>query len=217
MADGMDAILHKLGRVVPAGTVLFREGDPGDEMFVVHSGRVELTRRVGDRELHICFVPAGEFFGEMAIVNNRPRSATAVVVEDAWLLVIDARTFEAMIRARSEIAVRMIRSLSAKLEQANQQIELLLVRDADHRVVAALRQLTAGRAPSAEGGVWIPMSLGQLASRVGFSEDELTEVVGRLATARLLVRRTDGFIVPEVGRLVDFLEFLEMKERFRQA
>jgi len=218
MAEGaLDAVAQKLGRHVPAGTVLFREGEAGNEMFVVQSGRVELTRHVGDRELHVAFVPPGEFFGEMAIVNQRPRSATAVVVEDAWLLVIDARTFEAMIRAKTEIAVRMIRALAARVEQANQQIELLLLRDADHRVVACLRQLTAGRVAADEGGVWIPMSLGQLASRVALTEDELTEVVGRLATARMLIRRTDGFIVPEVGRLVDFLEFLEMKERFRRA
>src|SRR5512144_2302711 len=99
-----DPLLERLGRRVPAGLVLFREGDPGREMYVVHSGRVELTRRMGDRDAHLAFVPPGEFFGEMAILNNRPRSATATVVEDAWLLVIDARTFEAMIRAKAEIA-----------------------------------------------------------------------------------------------------------------
>jgi CRP-like cAMP-binding protein len=210
-----ETVLQKLGRQVPAGTVLFREGEAGHEMYVVHSGRVELTRRVGADERHVAFVPPGEFFGEMAIVNQRPRSATARVIEDAWLLVIDARTFEAMIRAKAEIAVRMIRSLAARLEQANQQIELLLLRDADHRVAACLRHLTVGRPASDEGGVWIPMSLGQLAQRVALEEDEVAEVVARLATARLLVRRTDGFVVPEVGRLVDFLEFMEMKERFR--
>src|SRR6266568_7505356 len=128
----------RLARQFPAGTVLFREGYAGREMYVVHSGKVELTRRMRDRDGHLLFVPPGEFFGEMAIVNNRPRSATATVVEDTDLLVIDARTFETMIRAKAEIAVRMIQLLAARLEHANQQIELLLLRDADHRVVHLL-------------------------------------------------------------------------------
>src|SRR5262245_149505 len=117
-----DALLAKIGRRYSAGVVLFHEGEPGREMFVVHSGRVELTRRMGDRNAHLAYVPAGEFFGEMAILNNRPRSATATVVEDAVLLVIDSRTFEGMLRARAEIAVRMIKALAGRLEQANRQI-----------------------------------------------------------------------------------------------
>ncbi len=194
----------------PKGTVLFREGDRGDTMYVVHAGVVELTRRMRDRETHLLRVPPGEFFGEMAIVNNRSRSATATVVEDAELLVIDARTFEAMIRAKAEIAVRMIKALAARLDAANRQIELLLLRDADHRVVHLLCSLTG--MPSPEGTL-IPMSLPQLAGRVGLPEEEVEEVIGRLASAQLLVSRPGGFLVPEVGRLSDFLEFLEMKER----
>jgi len=208
-----DVLLEKLGRHVPAGLVLFREGDPGREMYVVHSGRVELTRRVGDRDAHLAYVPPGEFFGEMAIVNNKPRSATATVVEDSWVLVIDARTFEQMIRGKAEIAVRMIRALAARLEQANKQIELLLLPDGDHRVVRLLSQLTGQGQPSPEG-VLVPLSLTEIAGRVGLSPEAVTEVLGRLANARLLVQADHGLIVPEVGKLSDFLEFLELKERF---
>jgi CRP/FNR family transcriptional regulator, cyclic AMP receptor protein len=212
-----DTLIEKYGRRYPAGTVLFREGDDGHEMYVVHSGRVELTRRMRDREAHLLYVPVGEFFGEMAIVNNRPRSATATVIEDAELVVIDARTFEGMIRARAEIAVRMIRALAARLDNANRQIELLLLRDADHRIVKYLHELGDQGQSTSGGGVLIPVTLAQLAGRVALAEEEVNEVVARLATARLIDRRTDGFVVPELGRLADFLEFLEMRERFREG
>lgn len=208
-----DALVEKFGKTFPAGTVLFREGDPGAEMFVLHSGRIELTRKMREREAHLCFLGPGEFFGEMAIVNRRPRSATATVAEDAVLLVIDVRTFEAMIRAKAEIAVRMITMLSSRLEQANRTIELLLLRDADHRIVRCLWQLSDTITPIDDVGVFIPMTIEQLAGRVALEPEEVDLVVDRLADHRLLLRREDGFVVPEVGRLVDFLEFLEMKER----
>src|SRR5947199_7360758 len=107
-------------------------------MYVIQTGRVQLTRRVRGREAHLATLPPGEFFGEMAIVNNRPRSATATVIEDARALVIDRRTFDAMIRGNTEIAVRLIKKLANRLEQANQQIEILLVRDTNHRLVQLL-------------------------------------------------------------------------------
>jgi CRP-like cAMP-binding protein len=166
-------------------------------------------------------IPPGEFFGEMAIVMNRPRSATATVAEDAWLLVIESKTFEAMIRGKAEIAVRMIKLLARRLEHANQQIELLLLKDVNHRVVQCLRQLAEreGR-PVEASGVYVPISLAALAGRVAVDEQQVNEVLGRLRQAHLVQLaeeagiEAEGFVIPEVGRLVDFLEFLEMKERF---
>jgi CRP-like cAMP-binding protein len=193
-------------------------------MYVVHSGSVALTRQLKDREAVLAIVPPGEFFGEMAIVNNRPRSATATVREDAWLLVIDSRTFEAMIRGKAEIAVRMIKAMANRLEQANLQIELLLLKDVNHRIVQCLRRLAETQGTQVEGGagVFLPLTLAALAGRVALDEEQVVEVLERLRQARLVLTAAEagydveGFVVPEVGRLVDFLEFLEMKERFGQ-
>ena len=86
-------LLERFGRFYPAGSVIFHEGDPAAEMFVIHAGSVTLTRRLRDLDAVLAVLPAGEFFGEMAIVNNRPRSATAVVRRQARLLVIAGLTF----------------------------------------------------------------------------------------------------------------------------
>jgi CRP-like cAMP-binding protein len=221
-SDVSDTLLERFGRFYPAGTVLFREGDVGHEMYVIHAGKVELTRNFRDRVTTLAVLPPGEFFGEMAIINQKPRSATATVVEDATLLVIDPRTFEAMIRGKAEIAVRLIRTLAARLEQANQQIELLLLKDSNHRVVTALRRLAEQQGFPIQGSsaIYIPIALSALAGRVALEEAQVAEVVDKLETARLIMPAREagiegeGYVVPEVGRLVDFLEFLEMKERF---
>jgi hypothetical protein len=133
MAD--DPMFQRFGREFPRGAVLFREGEPGKEMFVVHQGRVAITKKVADVEKILSTLGPGEFLGEMAILNNRPRSATATCAEDSKLLVIDAKTFEAMIRSNAEIAVRLIKKLSDRLAEANEQIENLLLTDAASRVV----------------------------------------------------------------------------------
>lgn len=219
-------LFDRFGRVYPVGTVLFREGEIGHEMYVLQSGEVEISRRIKDRETVIAVLSAGEFFGEMAIVNNRPRSATATVRSEAQVLVIDGRTFEAMLRGKVEIAVRLIKTLATRLERANQQIELLLLRDANHRVVQCLRRLAeeeqaAYLSKEAGHAIFIPTTLADIAARVALAETEVADVIQRLAEAQLIVAAADagldgqGYVVPEVGRLMEFLEFLEMRERYR--
>ena len=217
MSDG--SLLERFGRSYPAGTVLFREGDPGFDMFVIHSGRVQLSRRLRQQETVIATLPPGEFFGEMAIVNNRPRSATATVLDDAVLLVIDQRTFEAMIRGNAEIAVRLIRKLAGRLDQANAQVEVLLLRDVNHRLALYLRRLAETGKVHEGAGLRIDLAVDELADRIGIDQTQLADALDKLARARLIHRNPDGksLVISEVGRLDDFLEFLEMKERFGGA
>ena len=220
-------LIDRFARDYEPGTVLFREGDPGDFMYVIQSGSVEIRRAVGDLERVLAVLPAGEFFGEMALINARPRSATAVVREPSRLLVIEPRTFEAMLRGRVEIAVRLIRTLASRLERANQQIELLLLPNANHRVVQCLRrmaeeQIQAAGGGSAESAVYLPIDVPDLAQRVALPPHEVADIISRLGHARLVMRANDagiagdGYVIPEVGRLLEFLEFLELRDRYGQ-
>lgn len=223
MIDALD----RFARDFAPGTVLFEEGQPGDYMYVVQSGEVEIRRQVGETERVLAVLPAGEFFGEMAILNGRPRSATAVVRSTARLLVIEGRTFEAMLRARPEIAMRIIKSLATRLENANQHVELLLLPTPNHRVVQCMRHMAeeqmqlAGTTHLGPGtAILVPKQVEDIAARVGLPVHEVIEVVDRLRQARLVMLAEDagiegnGFIVPEVGRLLEFLEFLNLKDRF---
>ena len=119
---GEDALFQRFGKEFKRGDVLFREGEPGKEMYVIQSGKVNITKTVRENAKILATLGAGEFFGEMSILNNKPRSAGAVVAEDAKLLVIDPKTFEAMIRGNVEIAVRLIKKLSDRLQEADEQI-----------------------------------------------------------------------------------------------
>jgi CRP/FNR family cyclic AMP-dependent transcriptional regulator len=218
--------LARFARDYAAGAVLFEEGQPGDYMYVVQHGEVEIRRQVGEDERVLAVLSPGEFFGEMAILNSRPRSATAVVRTPATLLVIEGKTFEAMLRARPEIALRIIKSLASRLESANQHIELLLLPTPDHRVVQCLRrlaeeQMALTRVQGSAGTViLVPKQIDDIAERVGLPAPEVAEVIERLRAAHLVMLARDagihgsGFIVPEVGRLLEFLEFLTLKDRF---
>jgi CRP/FNR family transcriptional regulator, cyclic AMP receptor protein len=206
------SLIERFGRQAPAGTVLFREGETGREMFVLQAGRVRLTRMSNGVEQHLADLNAGEFFGEMSILNDKPRMATATVSEDAQLLVLDPRTFEAMIKANSEIAVRMIKKLAGRLDQANQRIDNLLLEDPNSRVVHLLLQQPQLAHPA--GGVAINLDRTTIAARTYLEPERVADVLGRLDRSRLVLEVPTGLHVPDVQKLADFLEFLGMRERF---
>ncbi len=215
MAAEGDRLFDRFGREFPVGTVIFREGDVGNEMYVIQAGKVDITKRSRDVEKVLVTLGPGAFFGEMAIINNKPRSASAVVVEDARLLVIGPKTFDAMIRGNSEIAVRMIKILAQRLQEADEQIENLLIKDANSRVVHFLTHLAA-KGKQVAGGTLVEVSASDLAIKIGLKTSEVEEVLGKLLKAKLIRadEQAGAFLVHDVNRLREFLEFLEMKEKF---
>jgi len=208
-----DRLFEKFGREFPTGTVIFREGDAGNEMYVIQSGKVNITKKARDVEKVLVTLGPGAFFGEMAIINQKPRSASAVVVEDARLLVIGPKTFDAMIRGNAEIAVRMIKILAQRLQEADEQIENLMLRDHNSRVVHFLTHLAA-KGRHVPGGILVEVDPGTLAQKIGLEAHQVSEVLSKLLRARLIREQDGALLIYDVNRLREFLEFLEMKEKF---
>jgi len=212
MAD--DSLFSRFGREFPVGTVLFREGDAGKEMYVIQAGRITVSKQVRDVEKVLGTLGQGDFVGEMAIISNKPRSATATVADDAKLLVIDSRTFEAMVRANSEIAVRMIKKLTERLQEADRTIENLLLADPTSRVVHFLMHQVAAR--GAADGVHVDFSVKELPPLLGLREEQIRDTLIKLEKAKLASLDSDGAVVSSLQKLKEYFDFLEMKAKFSE-
>lgn len=208
-----DEVLEQYVRRFPPGCVLFQEGDPGGEMFVVRQGKVQISRRIQGRDLIITVMTEGNFFGEMSLLLNRPRSATAMVLEEAECLVFDHATFLRMVSTQSHITIRIMKNLAQRLYQANMQIEALMLSDRTHRVVKALHFMSKEEGIAEAGGIKVPVTLKRLSGFVGIPLGQVAAIVDQLAEARLVLPVPDGFLIAEQGRYIEFLEFLELKER----
>jgi CRP/FNR family transcriptional regulator, cyclic AMP receptor protein len=112
-----------------ANDVIFSEGDPGSTMFVIKAGTVEL--RVGKKSVEV--LTEGHIFGEMALVDKDPRSATAVAVSDCQLVPLDLEKFQYMIRQSPYFAVEVMQVLTERLRRMNRDTILLMKRDSSVR------------------------------------------------------------------------------------
>lgn len=209
-----ETLFNRFGKEIPRGTVLFREGDPGKEMYVVQSGKIAISKKVRDVEKVLAILGPGEFFGEMAIISNKPRNATATVADDARLLVIDPKTFESMIRGNSEIAVRMIKKLADRLSEADAQIENLLMSDPASRVVHRVLETSQSRGRPTEEGIEIDFPIRDLPRELGVGEPAIRIVINKLERGGLVERSGDRLTVHDTARLQDYLQYLEMKWKF---
>ena len=198
-----DALFQRFGKEFPKATVLFREGETGKEMYVLQSGQVVITKKVRDEEKRLAVLGPGEFFGEMALISNKPRNATATVADAARLLVIDPKTFEGMIR-----------KLAERLSEADAQIETLLLADPGSRVVHHLLSACQTRGRAAEEGVEIDLQLKELPRLTGVGEPGVRSMLERQERAGLVERSGDRLTVRDTARLSEYLHYLEMRWKF---
>ncbi|MGZ3478857.1 MAG: Crp/Fnr family transcriptional regulator [Myxococcaceae bacterium] len=214
MPTAEDTLFQRFGKEFPKGTVLFHEGEAGKEMFVLQAGRVVITKTVRDTVQILASLGPGEFFGEMALISNRPRNATATVDEPARVLVIDPKTFEGMIRGNSEIAVRMIKKLAERLDAANAQIETLLMADPSSRVVQQILHACQSRGRPMEEGVEIDFNVRELPTLTGVGEAGIRAELARMERSGLVERTGDRLLVRDTARLADYLQLIALRWKF---
>jgi CRP/FNR family cyclic AMP-dependent transcriptional regulator len=210
MEGAQDSQDVRFAREFPAGFVLFREGEPGEVMYVLQSGAVRITKQTKTGGRDLALLGRGDFVGEMALLNGKPRSATATVVEDARCLVLDKDTLESMMRHSPEIALRLLRKLARRLDNADTMIAILLNPDPQARALLALRKRVDDAERDAQGRARVRLQHATLAQELGVAEDKIDDVLRRLRRVRI-AEFDDGSdeILVNAHRLHEFFEFLE--------
>ena len=161
---------------IPKGTVIFRQGDPGHEMFVIAEGRVRLTIGTQGLEKEVAVLGRGEFFGELSLLSDAPRSASAAAVEDSTLLVIGRDVYAMMVQDDLDIVFRMMNTQGRRLSDTNRPIEALVQRLGRIKVAAqCLRRVLQA------GDQWpATVDVSVLANDLGLSTQMVETVVADL-------------------------------------
>ena len=105
-----------------AGEYVFKEGDLGTDMYIIQEGKVAVLKHFQGEEKQLVQLSGGDFFGEMSVLEDLPRTASVKALEDCLLVKINGSTFDQMLRKNPEIAVRMMRKLSRRLRETDQML-----------------------------------------------------------------------------------------------
>lgn len=131
----------KFNREYADNEMIFCEHEPGKELFIIQKGKVKITKIVNDNEVMLAVLQSGDIFGEMAILDNKPRSASAIAWEEVDLLAINKANFEGMVKAQPQLATRLITLLSERIWTAYKQLANLMINDPQGRIADTLLTL----------------------------------------------------------------------------
>lgn len=204
------SLAEKFGVSLREGATVFREGEPGGSVYVIRAGKVRVVKDANGRQRMVTTLGPGDFFGEMAVVTGRPRTATVEVVEDAELLKVPAGKLQEMVAGTGEVAIRLIRHLAERLEQANRFINVLLEDDITARVILAIRE----NLDKAEGSAAPDITDADVALQLGVGKGEVRGALRRLTRVGV-VEVSSGFVlVQSRERLDEFLDFIRNSGNF---
>jgi CRP-like cAMP-binding protein len=205
-ADPLDdtgfAVRSAYERHFAAGDVIYDAGQPGESLYVLQSGHVELTRADAEGARVVARYGPGEFFGEIAVLLGRPRTTRAVAVSDARVLQLDRATFEAMCVDRPEIALRVIQRLAERAIELEQRLAALGVDDLLRPIVRVLLR----HAGSGEKGARIETSLRKLANEAGLRMNDAHRALNQLFDQKLVRLVEDALEVRDLDALAAALD-----------
>lgn len=210
-------IFQKYGRNFAAGQQVFGEGEIGAEMFIIQSGKVRISKRSKDGEKTLVILEEGDFFGEMAVIDKGPRSATATAVEETKCIALNEELFEQQMQNNARIVKKILKNMSARLRDANKQIENLLIKDTNSRVAHTLLHLAHKHGGKNTIDIKLDgVTVEELAKAVGMSGEpgKVTEVLGKMEQVHITRIEGNVVVVSSLENLEKFIGYLEMKEQF---
>ena len=188
LATGAAVIRHG------AQETIFQKGDPGDSMMAVLRGRVKICAYSSEgRELVLNIIDRGGVFGEIALLDGRPRTADAVALEETELLVLQRGRFMPFLANNPELVARLFAVLCGRLRQTSENLEDALFREAPSRVARGLLRLVESFGRPVVGGTRIEIKLSQqqIGSLIGISRESINKLLGEW--------REQGFIALDAG------------------
>jgi CRP/FNR family transcriptional regulator, cyclic AMP receptor protein len=143
-------------KTVPQNTRLFKQGDTGDAMYLIESGRVRISIRDDDKqEVTLAELAQGDFFGEMSIIDGRQRSADARVIEESRLAVLSRDAFLLFVRTKPDVALEMLSALTDRLRRTDELLRSRVSRNVNEEQEARLTLADRAADLIAEfGGSW---------------------------------------------------------------
>ena len=188
-SDLSEADLASFGEVTrereyPKNSVILFEDDPGDSLYIVSTGQVKVVLIGEDgREVILSVLGDGDFFGEMALIDDEPRSAHVIAMKDSQLLVLRRDDFQAQVAMHPQIALKLLRVLVQRLRRADEKIGGLVLLDVNGRVARLLLDLA-----DESGGPKITRRLTHhtIAQMIGSSRETVSRAMRELVDRGLI-------------------------------
>jgi CRP-like cAMP-binding protein len=186
------------------GEVVFHVGDPGDALFVISTGAVKITLpSENGEEAILATLQPGDVFGELALLDTAPRSATAVALEPTETVVLQRDRFRQLLATEPTIRDAVLANMAAEVRRLTTHVEDLHFLDVTGRLAKCLLRLAEEGRPDGAGGIRLRSALSQseLAAMVGCTRQSANRVIGQFTDDGLIRLERDSIVVIDLPGL----------------
>ncbi len=199
-------------RNYPKDTMIFSECQSGQDMFIIQSGQVKISKVVDDNEVILAVLQRGDFFGEMALLENKPRSASAIAHEDCVLMAVNRKNFDQMVATQAQLITRLTITLAERLWSMSRQLTNAQLRDPMFKLFDMLAlQLEKNRVPLGKNASHqFDLTPYDLAHMCGIPQEQQAIVLGQF------IRDPRVRLVSNKIYIVDCRELMKASEFYRK-
>jgi CRP/FNR family transcriptional regulator, cyclic AMP receptor protein len=200
-----DEQLQRFSREYAPGAVICREGEEGEEMYIIQRGKVRVSKRFAGKTHIVSVLEKGDFFGEMAIVNRIQRTATVTALDQVELLVFDREGLQNLITRNARIALNIIDKLCRRLQNAHMKIQHLVKKDARGLIALHLRYLFQELTSGTEA-VSFQKCLEDISLSLELPMEEVRSVLSELKADGILSVDSDSLLLVDRQKLFQLVE-----------
>jgi CRP/FNR family transcriptional regulator, cyclic AMP receptor protein len=200
------AVAHVVTREHPANRVILLENDWGSSVYFILSGWVKIrTYNIDGKEVTLNIVGKGEVFGEMAPLDEVPRSTDVITLTPAMVANLPASDFVTLVQTQPQAGIKLAKLMARRLRQLNRRLRLR-ESDSTSRVADILLFLAEGQGKESQDGIEIPnLPHRELSSLSGMARETVTRVLGKLEKKGLILRDNDTLCIVDVDALENLL------------
>ena len=210
---GMDmSAFGRFAKTFKAGEMIFSEFEPGDTFYLIQSGRVQLVKLIGDIEKTLDILQPSEMFGEMAILENSPRSATAIALDTVKVLEFNSQNFEILMMGNPQIALKLLRMFSKRIYDSKRRFMILTLEEPQAKIADVFLMLDESQSDidkSSEKREF-NTTVDDVAHWAGMTVNDTRDVLSHFANQRRLEIFSDKILVKNIN---DFSRFVSSRRK----
>jgi CRP-like cAMP-binding protein len=197
------------------GDIIFCEYEPGDNFYLIQQGRVQIVKILGDIEKNIDVLYPGEVFGEMAILEEEPRSATALAVDKVKALEFNRENFEILMKGNPQIALKLLKLFTKRIYDQKRRFMILTLNDTEAKVADVFLMLSETQQVDDEetDQRTFTLSVDDIAHWAAISPDECHRVLNHFASQRRLEIYDDRIVVKNINEFQRFVNSRRKDQR----
>ncbi len=214
----LDGANEQFTRSYPQNTMIFSESEPGAELFIIQKGSVKITKIINDNEVLLALLKAGDMFGEMALLEDKPRTASAIAHENAVLLAVNKANFRRMVSTQPQMITRLTQILSERLWFIYKQLANTQIGDPVGRMYDRLFiELERLRVPLSSDAYTFDFGPSELINLVGLPKQEGNTYIRKLFENTKLRVVENKIHVSEVGEIEKQSKYFAKMEKIEKS